>query len=198
MFWEKKFSSQPSLESGNNLPCTPVCKSGELPVDIWLTFGRDPPYLEHKMIWLIISSLIGHQRSSVTVLRKQNLYRVLRLKSRFYLLQPIIFNIIIHRSPLTNNQPHEQDAHFQGWHLKCGWWIGDGYNFQGQDLKCGWWRGMPRASPPTCAPLEPYHPKNVIDNDSHLFWMFFFFQILESLNGDNYFKITQKHLKVLA
>ena len=143
------------------------------------------------MIWLIISSLIGHQRSSVTVLRKQNLYRVLRLKSRFYLLQPIIFNIIIHRSPLTNNQPHEQDAHFQGWHLKCGWWIGDGYNFQGQDLKCGWWRGMPRASPPTCAPLEPYHPKNVIDNDSHLFWMFFFFQILESLNGDNYFKITQ-------
>ena len=45
----------------------------------------------------------------------------------------------------------------------------DGDDFQGEDLKCGWWRGMPRASPPTCAPLEPYHQKNVIDNDSHQF-----------------------------
>ena len=75
---------------------------------------------------------------------------------------------------------------------------GNGDNFQLQDLKCGWWRGMPRASPPTCAPPEPYYSKKLLIMIVIYFECFFFFQILESLNGDNYFKITQKRLKVLA
>ena len=30
------------------VPCILFCTSGEPPVDIWFTFGRDPPYLRQK------------------------------------------------------------------------------------------------------------------------------------------------------